>query len=119
MATFSTRIASEGPRMTWQVTTAVQISGLLHGCVPRHLLHPTRVRMARDAAHPYPAAAYLDEEQYVICHQPAPSEHFHSEEVGAGKHVQVRPDELLPRRRATPLRCRSQVVPSQNIAHGL
>src|SRR6185295_8247430 len=85
-----------------QVTTAVQISCVLHRRVARHLLHPARVWMARDAAQRYPAAAHFHEEQYVVRHQPAPRQHLHSEEVGAGEHVDVRMDEFLPGRRATP-----------------
>src|SRR5438445_1747270 len=42
-----------------QVTTAVQISGVLHRGVARDLFHPPRVRMARNAAQPYAAAAYF------------------------------------------------------------
>jgi len=51
-----------------QVTTAVQISCVLHRRVARHLLHPARVRMARDAAHRDAAAAYVTEEQDVVRH---------------------------------------------------
>ena len=102
-----------------QVTTAVQISCVLHRRVARHLLHPVRVRMAPDAAQRYAAAAYVNEEQDVVRHQPAPGQHLHGEEVGTGQHVDVRLDELLPGRRATPLRRWSEVVPAQDVAHGL
>src|SRR5262249_19159119 len=53
-----------------QVTTAVQISGVLHRCVARHLLHPARVRMAGDAAQGYATAAHFNEEQHVVGHNP-------------------------------------------------
>src|SRR5215813_14392784 len=99
-----------------QVTTTVQIAGTLHRCITSHLLHPARVRMARDAAQPYAAAAYFDEEQNVVRHQSSPGQQLHGEEVGASQHVQVQPDELLPRRRATSLGRWSEVVPAQDVA---
>src|SRR5262249_37621062 len=102
-----------------QVTTAVQIYGVLHRCVARHLLHPARVRMAGDAAQGYATAAHFNEEQHVVGHQSSPGQHFHGEEVRTDEYVYVRLDELLPRRRPTPLRCRCDVVPAQNIAHRL
>jgi hypothetical protein len=37
--------------------TTVQISGVLHGCIACHLLHPARVRMACNATQRYPSAA--------------------------------------------------------------
>jgi hypothetical protein len=102
-----------------QVTTTVQIPGVLHGGVTCHLLHPARFRMSGDATQPDTSAAELDEEQHVVRHQPSPGQHLHGEEVRPGEHVHVRPDELLPGRRATPLRCRSDVVPAQDITYGL
>src|SRR4029450_5883941 len=44
-----------------QVTIAVQISSVLHSGVAGHLLHPTRVRMARDAAQGYASAVHFGE----------------------------------------------------------
>src|SRR5262245_34705163 len=102
-----------------QVTTTVQIPGGLHRCVTRHLLHPTRVRMARDAAQEYTSAVQFDKEQHVVGHQSTPGQHLHRKEVRPDKHVRVRPDEFLPGRRAAPLRCWSDVVPTQDVAYGL
>jgi hypothetical protein len=56
------------------------------------------------AARLYLPAAYFNEKQYVIRHQPSPGQHLHGEKVGCGQHLHVPPDELLPRSRATPLR---------------
>lgn len=92
-----------------------QIPGALHRCVARHLLHPARVRMTRDAAQRYAAAAYLDEDQYVIRYQPSLSQHLHCKEVSPGEYVHVRLDELFPSRRATPLRRWRDRVPAQDV----
>jgi hypothetical protein len=40
--------------------------------------------------------------------------HYH---IGSGEHAHVRPNELLPRCRATPLRRWRDVVPPQDVAH--
>ena len=44
-----------------QVTAAVEITCVLHRRVARQLLHPARIRMARDAAQRYASVAYFPE----------------------------------------------------------
>src|SRR5262245_36616023 len=99
-----------------QVTAAVQESGVLHGCVSRHLLHPARVRMARDAAQRYATAACFDKEQNIVRHQSSPSQDLHGEKVGTGQYLHVRLNELLPRCAATSLGCWRDVVSVQDVA---
>src|SRR6516164_4516262 len=98
---------------------AVQGTAAFHRRVPRHLLHPTRVRVSGDAAQRHPATADLDEEQNVVRDEPSPCQHFDREEVCASEHVHMRPDELLPGGRATPFRRWCDRVSTENVAHSL
>src|SRR5512132_718040 len=75
--------------------------------------------MPGDPADPYSTALQLDEEQHVVRHQAAPSQHFRREEIGPGEQVHVRPDELLPSRAPTTRGRRRDVVSAQDIANGL
>src|SRR5262249_38675071 len=100
------------------VTTALQISCVLHRRVARHLLHPARVRMARDTAQRYAAAAGFHKELDIVRHRSV-SGHLDGEEVRTGEKVDARLDELLPGCRASPLGRWSEVVPAQDVAHGL
>jgi len=63
--------------------------------------------------------ADLDEEQNVVRDEPSPGQHFDREKVCAGEHVHVRPDELFPGGRATPLRRWRDLVSVQDVADGL
>src|SRR5580658_10777533 len=87
--------------------------------VAGHLLHPFIVRMSRDSGHVDAPAFQVDEEEHVVGNESSPREHFQSEKVRARQNIHVRRDEIPPRSRSAPLRCRGNAMTAQNVANGL
>src|ERR1700716_1835769 len=65
-----------------EVATIPKRAAVLHGHVPRDLLHPRLIRVNGDPGDIYPAALEMDEEQHVVGHQPTQRQHLCGEEVG-------------------------------------
>ena len=70
------------------VDALFQIASILQRRVASHLLHPGRIRMSCDPAHPYPTALQFDKEQNVVRHQASPGQYLNREEIGC-KHIHM------------------------------
>ena len=79
-----------------QVAAVTQCSGRVVGSVARHLSDPGFRRVACDAGKRDTSGLQIEEEKDIVGGESTPSQHLHSEEVGAGKHSHVRRDEVLP-----------------------
>jgi hypothetical protein len=84
------------------IPTVIQISPAFIGRVARHLLHPGFVGTPRDPSHAHTPALQVDEEQYVVSHQTAPTEYLDREEVDPSQDRHVGLNELLPGRILAP-----------------
>ena len=63
------------------VTAGMMIAPSLLRRAASDLLHPFLVRMPGDAGYVHPSTLQVQKKQYIIGHQPAPTEHFHGEEI--------------------------------------
>src|SRR4029450_1901772 len=81
-----------------EILAGGQAPPLLHREVAGHLYHPGLIGMWRDASHMDLPPPQVQENQDVIRHQPAQRPHLGGEEIGRHEDVNVRADELFPRR---------------------
>jgi hypothetical protein len=102
-----------------KIATVSKGAASVHGRVPCHLLHSLLGRMVGDPDKVNPAALEMDEEEHVIDHQTPPREDFNREEIGAGQHCKVSPNEFCPGRRSPALRCRRYAMTAENVADRL
>jgi len=61
----------------------------------------------------------VQKEQHIVGCQPTPSEHLHSEEIGARQYRQVGADEIRPTHVLARLGSRSDTKPTQDVSDGL
>src|SRR4029077_7151398 len=101
------------------VAPAVQMSPAFVCRIASHLLHPGLVWMSRDPSHAHTPAFQMNEEQYLIGHQSAPSEHLDGKEVNASQNRHVGLNELPPCRVLAPPGRWLDAVPPQHVADGL
>ena len=87
-----------------------------HREVPGLLCHPGGVRLGGATGQPHPASAQVDEEQNIKGDQPTQGSNFFGEEIGRPSHLQVRLEELLPRR-AFAIGDRGQALTPEHVAH--
>lgn len=111
--------AKLGVAIVQKIATAVQKTVASHRHVSSHLLHPFAVRRQRDTGDADLSRRNPHEHQHVVGRQSASRPNFRREEIHGRQRFKMRADELLPRHPLSALRCRRQVVPLEDVRHGL
>src|SRR6266446_1628056 len=97
----------------------MKISPGLLGGAASDLLHPVSIRMSADPGYVHPSAFQMEKEQYVISHQPSPTQHFNGEEITPGEHAHVSSEKVLSGCDLAPFGSRGDAVPTQYVFHRL
>src|SRR5712691_241143 len=102
-----------------EVLPRSQEAPLFHGDIAGDLHHPGLIGMRCHPRDMHFPCAEPDKEQDVIRHQPTQRPDLGGEEVGRDEDVEMRADELLPRRGGLALWRRGETMTLQDVAHGL
>src|SRR6266446_3852725 len=102
-----------------QVLPGRQEAPLLHGHIASHLHRPCCIGMRRHPGDMHFPCTKSDKEQDVICYEPTQRPDLGREEVRRDEHVQMRADELLPRRGGLTLWRRWEAMALEDIADRL
>ncbi len=99
-----------------QIAKAFEESPAVSRFVARDLAHPLAGRVGCDSCDLDSARSDVDEEEHEVGDESGVGPDFDREEVGRGKHVLVRIDELLPRRLGLTFGSRLDAVALENVA---
>src|SRR5215475_13419125 len=102
-----------------QVLAGGKEAPFFHGHVVGHLDHPRLIGMRCEAGHVDLPARKVDKKQHVRRYQAGLGPDLGSEEVSGHEDIQVRADELFPRRGGLTLWCWREAMALEDVANSL